>query len=89
MFIGGPNSFIFVQFSVNILQNNRLPHLSWESAPPLENPGSAADFEYCPLLPRFETRITVQSPGLKNCQKYFLSYSPTVYLLLGFSQIFQ
>ena len=40
-----PNSFIFIQFSAKILQNNRLPHLPRELAPPLGNPGSATGFE--------------------------------------------
>ena len=41
---GGPNSFIFMQFSVENLQNNRLAHALLELVPPQENPGSATDF---------------------------------------------
>ena len=37
---GGPNSFIFMQFSAKNLQNN--PNLG-VGAPPRENPGSATD----------------------------------------------
>ena len=32
---GGPNSFIFMQFSAKKLQNNRLAHPFWELAHPL------------------------------------------------------
>ena len=37
----GPNSFIFMQFSAKILQNNGLAQSPWELASPLRNPGSA------------------------------------------------
>ena len=36
----GPNSFIFMQFLFNNLQNDRLTHPLREMVPPQENPGS-------------------------------------------------
>ena len=42
----GPNSFIFMQFSVKIWPNNRLAPPPWKLAPPrLGNPGSATERE--------------------------------------------
>ena len=41
---GCPNSFIFMQFSVKNLQNNRLAHALLELVPPQKNPGSATYF---------------------------------------------
>ena len=37
----GPNSFIFMQFLAEKLQNNRLVHYSRDLVPCQENPGSA------------------------------------------------
>ena len=40
----GPNSFIFMQFSAKILQNNRLAHPIWSWCPLLGNPRSATRY---------------------------------------------
>ena len=39
----GPNSFIFMQFSIENLQNNKLAHPLWQVAPPPENFRSITD----------------------------------------------
>ena len=39
----GPNSFIFMQFSIENLQNNTLAHPLWQVAPPPENSRSITD----------------------------------------------